>query len=77
MRFLFRNFTFLTVTLGVIELIILKKERYHILSGNFFCGRIGVWTQGLHLEPLHSPFCVFFFFYMGYPKLFALADFEL
>jgi hypothetical protein len=38
----------------------------------FFCN-IGVWTQDLHLEPLHQHFFVmdFFFFEIGSHKLFA------
>jgi hypothetical protein len=51
----------------------------------FVCST-GVWTQGLYLEPHHQPFCVcvcwvffffFFFFEIGFPKLFAWADFKL
>jgi hypothetical protein len=36
----------------------------------FFCGT-GVWTQSLHLEPLHQPFCVMGFFEIGCHELFA------
>jgi hypothetical protein len=33
----------------------------------FFCGTV-VWTQGIHLEPLHQ----LFFFKIGSPELFGL-----
>jgi hypothetical protein len=42
----------------------------------FFCGA-GVWTQGLHLEPLHQLFFVQGFFKIGSHELFARAGFEL
>jgi hypothetical protein len=42
----------------------------------FFCGT-GVWTQGLHLEPLHQPFFVMGFFKIGSRKLFAPANFKV
>jgi hypothetical protein len=44
----------------------------------FFCGA-GVWTQGLHLEPLHQPFLWWFFvfFETESQELFAWAGFEL
>jgi hypothetical protein len=37
-----------------------------------------VWNQDLHLEPLHSLFCVFVlgFFEIGYRELFAWASFK-
>jgi hypothetical protein len=39
-------------------------------------GRVtGVWTQGLHLEPLHQPFFVKGFFEIGSWELFAWAGF--
>jgi hypothetical protein len=42
----------------------------------FVCGT-GAWNRGLHLEPLHQPFFViFFFFEIGSHKLFAWAGFE-
>jgi hypothetical protein len=41
----------------------------------FFCGT-GVWTQGLHLEPLHQPFFVMVVLEIGSHKLFAQAGFE-
>jgi hypothetical protein len=37
----------------------------------------GVWTQGLHFEPLHQPFFVKGFFEIGSRELFAWASFEL
>jgi hypothetical protein len=44
----------------------------------FFFGNTGAWTQGLHLEPLHSPFFVifFFFFEIGSRELLAWVGFE-
>jgi hypothetical protein len=33
-----------------------------IQTSNFFFGSTGTWTQGLHLEPLHRPFFLKFFF---------------
>jgi hypothetical protein len=44
-------------------------------SSLFFCGT-GVWTQGLHLEPLHQPFFVMDFFEIGSHKLFPWAGFK-
>jgi hypothetical protein len=42
----------------------------------FFCST-GVWTQGLHLEPLHQPFFVKSFSrWIGSCKLFAWAGFK-
>jgi hypothetical protein len=40
-----------------------------------FCGT-GVWTHGVHIEPLHQPFFVMGFFEIGSLKLFAQAGFE-
>jgi hypothetical protein len=37
-----------------------------------FCST-GVWTQGLHLEPLHQPFSVMGFFRIGSHELFCLV----
>jgi hypothetical protein len=42
----------------------------------FFCS-IGIWTQGLHHEPLHQPVFVMGFFEIGSCKLFAQAGLEL
>jgi hypothetical protein len=41
----------------------------------FICGT-GVWTQGLHFEPLHQPFFVMGIFEIGSHKLFAWASFK-
>jgi hypothetical protein len=43
----------------------------------FFFFSAGIWTQGLHLEPLHQPFFVMGFFEIGSCKLFAWAGFKL
>jgi hypothetical protein len=40
------------------QLCFVYLAKYH-----FFSFSMGVWTQGLHLEPLHQPFFVFFFFF--------------
>jgi hypothetical protein len=49
------------------------------LAYNFFsfllCGT-GVWTQGLHLEPLHQPFFKMGFFEIGSWELFAWGWFQ-
>jgi hypothetical protein len=42
-----------------------------------FFFRTMVWTQGLHLEPIHQPFFVMDFFEIGSSELFAWAGFEL
>jgi hypothetical protein len=41
----------------------------------FFCGT-GVWTQGLHFEPLHQPYFCEGFFEIGSFELFAWAGFK-
>jgi hypothetical protein len=50
----------------------------------FFFFSTGVWTQGLHLEPVHEEcltlcvcVCVMGFFKIGFHELFAWAGFEL
>jgi hypothetical protein len=35
-----------------------------------------IWTQGLHLEPLHQPFFVMSFFDIGSHDLFSHAGFK-
>jgi hypothetical protein len=41
----------------------------------FFCGT-GIWTQGLHLEPLHHPYFCEGFFKIGSRELFSQAGFK-
>jgi hypothetical protein len=43
---------------------------------DFFFWGTEVWTQVLHIEPLHQPFFVKGVFKMGSHKLFAWTDFE-
>jgi hypothetical protein len=40
-----------------------------------FCST-GVWTQSLHLEPLHQPFFAMGFFKIGFQELFSRAGFQ-
>jgi hypothetical protein len=44
-------------------------------SGFFFCST-GIWTQGIHLEPLHQPFFVMSFSKIRFCELFAQAGFR-
>jgi hypothetical protein len=41
----------------------------------FFCST-GIWTQGIHLEPLHQPFFVMSFSKIRFCELFAQAGFR-
>jgi hypothetical protein len=50
------------------------KKKFEIGTRSF-CGA-GIWTQGLHHEPLHQPFFVMGFFKIGSRELFAGAGFE-
>jgi hypothetical protein len=54
-----------------------KATNYLISKMYIFCVcGTGVWTQGLHLKPLHQPFFVKAFFEIGSCKLFAQAGFN-
>jgi hypothetical protein len=61
----------------LITTCILKEQMMHIPKSTIlFFGSTEVWTQGLHLEPLHQPFFVKGFFKLGSRELFAWSGFE-
>jgi hypothetical protein len=60
--------------LHLVSLDILKLFEW--CQNNFFCGT-EVWSQGLHLKPLHQSFFEMGFLKIGSRELFAQAGFEL